>query len=335
MPAPSSPNSARDHPRIRGEHDPHCATHECGPGSSPHTRGALRRAPRVGCAVRIIPAYAGSTQGMCPTSPPRGGSSPHTRGAQYFAYPRHQYSGIIPAYAGSTEPAPHPSATRPDHPRIRGEHCQAILPVSSLAGSSPHTRGARLHNLIGDPGVRIIPAYAGSTPPNVRRYDSRQDHPRIRGEHIDLRAAEDTTKGSSPHTRGALVLTGGHPPDKRIIPAYAGSTTMRSFLPGGAADHPRIRGEHRERPPRLVLLVGSSPHTRGAPMISMCGAGTRGIIPAYAGSTSDSFATRGSARDHPRIRGEHLNSGAAHRVAQGSSPHTRGAPFGRGKNRVS
>ena len=70
--------------------------------------------------------------------------------------------------------------------------------------------------------------------------------------------------GSSPHTRGARGTRQPGVFDRRIIPAYAGSTTMRSFLPGGAADHPRIRGEHSM--PRSVVTVtpGSSPHTRGA-----------------------------------------------------------------------
>ena len=58
-------NRARrgDHPRIRGEH---ALTSDCscsGSGSSPHTRGALRRAWHRLRECRIIPAYAGSTGG--------------------------------------------------------------------------------------------------------------------------------------------------------------------------------------------------------------------------------------------------------------------------------
>ena len=102
--------------------------------------------------------------------------------------------------------------------------------------------------------------------------------------------------GSSPHTRGAPTTTG---------------------LPSAVArDHPRIRGEHH-------------PHLRKA-------RGARGIIPAYAGSTTASGAstmpssgssphTRGAHHrsilrgerlwDHPRIRGEHV-LGWGVRVAQ-------------------
>ena len=54
-----------------------------------------------------------------------------------------------------------------------------------------------------------------------------------------------STVGSSPHTRGALAdhvvpLIG-----KRIIPAYAGSTCLASWVVATETDHPRIRGEHR------------------------------------------------------------------------------------------
>ena len=196
------------------------------------------------------------------------------------------------------------------------------------SGSSPHTRGA--------PGsIR-----------SARRY--LKDHPRIRGEH--------------PRAHEVRVRDGG------IIPAYAGSTTTSSILSRSSR--------------------GSSPHTRGAPLLfcASCTAfwdhprirgehyqgscrpgGARGIIPAYAGSTqfiiTDGDTTVGSSphtrgapeaaftvnvaeRDHPRIRGEHRPCRCTRLSARGiipayagstnpcrnppcgprgSSPHTRGA----------
>ena len=87
-------------------------------------------------------------------------------------------------------------------------------------------------------------------------------------------------------------------------------------------DHPRIRGEH--------------------PRLGRCGARIRGIIPAYAGSTSWMRPTTVSARgssphtrgarssrpscplgwggDHPRIRGEHGNTDAAMFLQAGIIP---------------
>ena len=50
--------------------------------------------------------------------------------------------------------------------------------------------------------------------------------------------------GSSPHTRGAPALARRRAMQKRIIPAYAGSTVKNGTFSTGIWDHPRIRGEH-------------------------------------------------------------------------------------------
>ena len=259
---------------------------------------------------RIIPAYAGSTPLTGYISYKNLGSSPHTRGAPHTAclaclsawdHPRirgeHELQtmsspsmpGIIPAYAGSTWVLwAGPLLRAVDHPRIRGEHrvlvahedvVRGIIPAyagSTMAtrfapyrshGSSPHTRGARRTRF---PRSR----------PN-------RDHPRIRGEHPLVLAAEHLEdgiipayagstrlymhrwvfrRGSSPHTRGALF--------------------SRSAMAERARDHPRIRGEHAVGDALRVV--------------------ERGIIPAYAGST----------RGHSPL----------FLCRWGSSPHTRGAP---------
>ena len=176
------------------------------PGSSPHTRGARRRRART---------------------PPPGGDHPRIRG-EHPAGRRaaRDADGIIPAYAGSTG--------------------SVGFSVFSPPGSSPHTRGARVVRPVVDA---------------VRR-----DHPRIRGEHSCIAVLErpgwgiipayagstfnetgDALRemGSSPHTRGALCISG--------------ISTNRP------RDHPRIRGEHGR------LGAGQR--------------GQAGIIPAYAGST--------------------------------------------------
>ena len=72
--------------------------------------------------------------------------------------------------------------------------------------------------------------------------------------------------GSSPHTRGAPPRRLDMHVRKRIIPAYAGSTQAGASLRIVVTDHPRIRGEHSKSPGGFFHLVGSSPHTRGAPI---------------------------------------------------------------------
>ena len=173
--------------------------------------------------------------------------------------------GIIPAYAGSTNSSSHLLSFSGDHPRIRGEHFATRRPRISMPGSSPHTRGAR------------------------RKYQQdkawRSDHPRIRGEHtvfpVDLLAG----LGSSPHTRGAPTRTAVSAKRWRIIPAYAGSTSICQWTPPPSRDHPRIRGEHIGTQSRDLTCRGSSPHTRGAQAARSASASANGIIPAYAGST--------------------------------------------------
>ena len=56
----------------------------------------------------------------------------------------------------------------------------------------------------------------------------------------------------------------------------------------------------------MPAIVGSSPHTRGAPFGMNYSRMEGGIIPAYAGSTTGTQARRCSRTDHPRIRGEHV-----------------------------
>ena len=76
-------------------------------GSSPRMRGALAASCFTLTAMRIIPAYAGSTlvkSGDAPAVFPVGaqGSSPRMRGALRFSNHWSLMYGIIPAYAGST-----------------------------------------------------------------------------------------------------------------------------------------------------------------------------------------------------------------------------------------
>ena len=131
------------------------------------------------------------------------------------------------------------------------------------------------------------------------------DHPRIRGEHCTPLSGINNAQGSSPHTRGAHPLPRTERLGRRIIPAYAGSTSVSPFFPN--------------------FRRGSSPHTRGAHPQALASGGSCGIIPAYAGSTSSSFRGFRSGADHPRIRGEHVFVGRERHYGDGSSPHTRGA----------
>ena len=241
-----------------------------------------------------------------PEAPPRAGSSPHTRGARIAGLPGWCQRRIIPAYAGSTVADFQIFATNWDHPRIRGEHYRRCRRRRRVHGSSPHTRGAQGRRVRRARCTRIIPAYAGSTLSSVVASSSPADHPRIRGEHICAR--QRTLR------------------NLRIIPAYAGSTMCHSLQSRTRRDHPRIRGEHISCSRFVPAIMGSSPHTRGAPCRVVFKAARQRIIPAYAGSTERTTDTLSRSSDHPRIRGEHKSASMLERRPPGSSPHTRGAP---------
>ena len=129
------------------------------------------------------------------------------------------------------------------------------------------------------------------------------------GEHLACFHQVLGGEGSSPHVRGAHFpylrdeFTGG------IIPACAGSTKRKRVRRAINRDHPRMCGEHFFTSVFRAKSMGSSPHVRGAPDFVVSGATWGGIIPACAGSTTQSTQSTGSTRDHPRMCGEHPKSG--------------------------
>ena len=175
--------ASRDHPRIRGEHGQAHVQPRRALGSSPHTRGAPKLTVWTGKRWRIIPAYAGSTCTSRPPGAPRW-DHPRIRGEHATrAHETRRPGRIIPAYAGSTGAIMWGRQQTLDHPRIRGEHAALASQAHSIAGSSPHTRGALSRRAGRGCRCRIIPAYAGSTDFLGDALAPVGDHPRIRGEH--------------------------------------------------------------------------------------------------------------------------------------------------------
>ena len=154
--------------------------------------------------------------------------------------------------------------------------------------------------------IGIIPACAGSTAPHGRTARPKRDHPRMCGEHsfnIHQFAGE---QGSSPHVRGALLQRQRHRIRAGIIPACAGSTWSMAIGTAWDGDHPRMCGEHRISVNTVSSSAGSSPHVRGAQIVSDFHGLPTGIIPACAGSTARDTSKIAVFRDHPRMCGEHF-----------------------------
>ena len=149
--------------------------------------------------------------------------SSHTRGTPVLAWPSMSCTGLIPAHAGNTTPDGWRKASKPAHPRTRGEHQTQGLPGALERGSSPHTRGTQtrakaLHHMDG-----LIPAHAGNTSLLLAYLLQILAHPRTRGEHWSPPLAPSPPGG--------------------LIPAHAGNTELH------------VKGHTTDQ--------GSSPHTRG------------------------------------------------------------------------
>ena len=238
-------------------------------GSSPHPRGTRCAYPASPDRTRIIPASAGNTvpaPSACPTAWDhpriRGehsiaramrckklGSSPHPRGTQVRGSREGESIGIIPASAGNTAEEPPFRIYMRDHPRIRGEHTTKSFLAAIYEGSSPHPRGTQRNAVLRRTAGGIIPASAGNTQGFHSLLLHQWDHPRIRGEHSSLLMIVSVLRGSSPHSRGTLSSSSSAAAFARIIPAFAGNTSVSVDYDAGRWDHPRIRGEHTKKSP--------------------------------------------------------------------------------------
>ena len=172
----------------------------------------------------------------------------------------------------------------------------------------------------------IIPARAGFTPTASHGDSHTRDHPRSRGVYRPARRERAQSHGSSPLARGLLGQHRCHGGGRGIIPARAGFTTLVETAMRTRRDHPRSRGVYSRSPARPSRLCGSSPLARGLPIILLAALAASGIIPARAGFTGSSRASRSGSRDHPRSRGVYPRAIASSTVAGGSSPLARGLP---------
>ena len=125
--------------------------------------------------------------------------------------------------------------------------------------------------------------------------------------------------------RGARRMAVPRRGNPRIIPADAGSTTLRGSTGCSCPDHPRGCGEHRAVDAPMSAEEGSSPRMRGAPLTNWISIWRQRIIPADAGSTSSDPHSHPNREDHPRGCGEHYAPNDTYSCLQGSSPRMRGA----------
>ena len=116
----------------------------------------------------------------------------------------------------------------------------------------------------------------------------------------------DDFRGSSPLSRGILHDLNSARVRRGIIPALAGNTGTRYTSHPLGPDHPRSRGEYTTAPPRGTARFGSSPLSRGIPVLEIMSVPAVGIIPALAGNTKAApVDTRRGGGSSPLSRGIH------------------------------
>ncbi len=252
------------------------------------------------------------------------GSSPRTRGTAWAYGNSQNRTRFIPADAGNRAAQTHDTDSRAVHPRGRGEQQTRASILSGDFGSSPRTRGTVFGIVTAIRQLRFIPADAGnrrSMPGAVRNPTV---HPRGRGEQPTLAMYNGFLDGSSPRTRGTVVLSCILPDDRRFIPADAGNRSTRQLTISRPPVHPRGRGEQVcEWAPRPVA-IGSSPRTRGTVLCLDIKYEPYRFIPADAGNRRSPGLIRRPPPVHPRGRGEQLPPWKQIVFVLGSSPRTRG-----------
>ena len=152
------------------------------------------------------------------------GSSPLTRGTLAFDDASYSAARSIPAYAGNSAQGKARNLLRSVHPRLRGELAVVTAQRIVKSGSSPLTRGTRENSSPHEFHGRFIPAYAGNSNVNLFTASTSAVHPRLRGELEDFTVTKSGCRGSSPLTRGTLLLDIMFNAIFRFIPAYAGNS---------------------------------------------------------------------------------------------------------------
>ena len=116
--------------------------------------------------------------------------------------------------------------------------------------------------------------------------------------------------------------------DTGLIPARAGTTSLRRRARSSSRAHPRSRGDHNGKKPGATAPAGSSPLARGPRNRYLQGSGRCGLIPARAGTTERARFLAIIWGAHPRSRGDHPSTAPACDTTGGSSPLARGPPRG-------
>ena len=312
------------HPRVCGEQSIFGALIVSLTGSSPRVRGTVRGSPTRPAYLRFIPACAGNRSSvslisLCTAVHPRvcgeqvwknwsrvsrAGSSPRVRGTDFTMDQANTIARFIPACAGNRYETSSQILLTSVHPRVCGEQCSGLRPISVDDGSSPRVRGTDRDVGGIRPRVRFIPACAGNRYSSHTVCSFSTVHPRVCGEQIRMADKKKLTTGSSPRVRGTVQIIGATSTTSRFIPACAGNRGGPKGGKGGSAVHPRVCGEQQALRDKHPLPSGSSPRVRGTGVWTPRRYRARRFIPACAGNRINTTFLVWEPSVHPRVCGE-------------------------------
>ena len=129
--------------------------------------------------------------------------------------------------------------------------------------------------------------------------------------------------GSPPRVREPHLGFNKDCEHQRITPACAGTTESVPYESSHSQDHPRVCGNHRLRLALYSFASGSPPRVREPLRLQFVQILNFGITPACAGTTAHTSSIRTTARDHPRVCGNHCNRVSAYAFTSGSPPRVR------------
>ena len=213
---------------------------------------------------------------------------------------------------------------RPVYPRWRGEHVAENLQGILERGLSPLARGTHITTTALFKNLRFIPAGAGNTAETETTAPAAPVYPRWRGEHFGVTAGTVGRHGLSPLARGTRCWTIWSRGSARFIPAGAGNTFLTIRIKGNQAVYPRWRGEHAGTVNDPLAVNGLSPLARGTLLYEYSQTRALRFIPAGAGNTIVSTASRLYRPVYPRWRGEHVVTNDCANLTGGLSPLARG-----------
>ena len=173
-----------------------------------------------------------------------------------------------------------------DHPRSRGNNCEMTDTYGLVVGSPPLAREQPPHADDRKKAIGITPARAGTTFALQYTEWKDRDHPRSRGNNINLHLLPALGLGSPPLAREQQGTVATAYVQLRITPARAGTTALRKSQKATNEDHPRSRGNNQCNPCAWVAHKGSPPLAREQRILTIRMLQQSRITPARAGTTA-------------------------------------------------